>query len=127
LKQFAFRLCSARILCGMASIETGQFAMDAKSPSDVKTLRGHIQCNTMLFFLIFGYFRQNVLCLNLVEIYQLLFPNVLPGLHEDSDQTAWFPTSRSSPSFSSLKTSSFLLAVTFVAITDDLTAEISSV
>ena len=34
--------CCAQILCRTATIETGQIAMDAKSPSDVKTLCGHI-------------------------------------------------------------------------------------
>ena len=32
----------SRILMISASIEIGQFAMDAKSPLDVKSLRGHI-------------------------------------------------------------------------------------
>ena len=46
------RLCCARILCGTATIETGQIAMDAKSSSDVKTLRGHIYGlqDSILFF-----------------------------------------------------------------------------
>lgn len=44
----------------------------------------------------------------------------IPGLQEDSDQTAWFPTSRSLPSRSSFKISISGFATTLVAILADI-------
>jgi len=41
---------------------------------------------------------------------------ILPGLQEESDHTAWLPTSLSKPAFSSFVTSRSALAVTFVPI-----------
>ena len=40
----------------------------------------------------------------------------IPGLHDDRDHTAWFPTSLTFPSFSSLRTSRSGLAVNLVAM-----------